>query len=143
MSHHIAVKHAARGVLHHHKDVEEAKGGGDHHTEITRDDRLRMIAYKRLPALGGPAMPLTGVHTLGHVLADGPRRHAQAQLQQELVGNAFLSPGRILPRHTTDKGLQVHRDGRTSGCGFPAPEEPESLPMPVEKGLRVHNGYSL
>ena len=38
MSRHIAVEHAARGVLHHHKHVEQANSGGDHHTEVTRDD---------------------------------------------------------------------------------------------------------
>src|SRR5262245_45131468 len=137
---HIDVEEAARGVLHDHEDIEEAKGGGEHHAEITCDDRLSMIAHKRLPALGGPTMPSTVVHTLGHILADGPRRHTQAQLQQELVGNAFLSPGRILSRHTTDKGLQVRRNGWASACGLPAPEEPESLAMPAEKGGGLHNG---
>src|SRR5215472_17169176 len=31
----IDMEDAARGVLHHHKHVEQAKRGGDHHTEIT------------------------------------------------------------------------------------------------------------
>ena len=85
-------------------------------------------------------MPSTVVHTLGHVLADGPRRHTQAQLEQDLVGNTFLSPGRILSRHTTEKGLQVRRNGWASGCRLAALEEPEPLAMPAEKGLRLHNG---
>ena len=50
MGRHIAVEHAARGVLHHANHVEQAKGGGDHDTKVTRDDRLGMIAHKGLPA---------------------------------------------------------------------------------------------
>ena len=115
----VIVSKIGRGVYGHGivmkwtvvRDIEEAKGGGDHHAEITCDDRLSMMAHKRLPALGGPAMPSTVVHTLGPVLADGPRRHTQTQLEQELVGNTFPSPGRILSRHTTEKGLQVRRNG--------------------------------
>ena len=74
MGRHIAVEHAARGVLHHDKHVEEAKSDGDHHAEVTCDDRLGMITHKGLPALGSRAFPSTRVHALGHVLPDRARR---------------------------------------------------------------------
>ena len=78
---HYLVENTASGVLHHHKHVEQAKSGGDHHAEVTRDDGLGMIAHKGLPVLGGRAFPSTRVHTLWRVLPDRPRRDPQAQLQ--------------------------------------------------------------
>src|SRR5262245_2056162 len=122
MGRHIAVEHAACGVLHHDKHVEETQGGGDHHAEVTCDDRLGMIAHKGLPALGGRTFPSTMVHALGHVLPYRPRRDPQAQLQEEFIGNALLTPRGILTGHTTDERLQVRRERRASRDGLPAPE---------------------
>src|SRR5262245_56246487 len=42
----IDMQEPAGRVFHHDKHVEEAKGRRDHHTEITRHDRLGMIARK-------------------------------------------------------------------------------------------------
>src|ERR687888_307007 len=106
MGRHIAVEHAARGVLHYDKHVEEAKGGSDNDAEVTRDDRLGMIAHKGLPALGSRAFPSTIVHPFGHVLADRPWRDPQAQLQEEFHGNTFLTPRGILTGHTTNQRLE-------------------------------------
>src|SRR5215510_7112481 len=72
MRRHIAVENAARGMLHHDKHVEQAKGRRHDHAEVTSDDCRGMIADKRPPALGGHTWPSTVVHTLGHVLPDGP-----------------------------------------------------------------------
>ena len=47
----IGMENAARGVLHHDQDIEQAKGGCDHDTEIPGDDRLGMVAHKGDPAL--------------------------------------------------------------------------------------------
>jgi hypothetical protein len=79
-------------VFHHHKNIEEPKGDRDHHAKIAGDDGLGMVADKRPPALGVNVLPSTGVHALRHVLPHGPRRHPQAQLEQEFVGNAFFTP---------------------------------------------------
>src|ERR1043166_5687797 len=51
MHHNIGVQHAAGRMFHHDKHVEEAQGGRDDHAEVTRDDRLGMIADKGTPAL--------------------------------------------------------------------------------------------
>jgi len=51
MGRHIDVEDAPRRVFHEHKDVKEAKGRRDYHTEVARDDRLGMIAHKCHPAL--------------------------------------------------------------------------------------------
>ena len=103
MGRHIAVEHAARGVLHYDKHVEQAKGGSNNDAEVTRDDRLGMIAHKGLPALGSRAFPSTIVHAFGHVLPDRPWRDPQAQLQEECISNALLTPRGILTGHTTNQ----------------------------------------
>ena len=45
---HIDMEEAPGRVLHQDKHVEEAKGGRDDHAEVTRDDRLGMIADNAL-----------------------------------------------------------------------------------------------
>jgi len=47
----IGMQNAAGRMFHHDKHVEEAKGGCDDDAEVTRHDRLRMIADKGCPAL--------------------------------------------------------------------------------------------
>jgi hypothetical protein len=47
----IDVKESASHMLNNDKYVEDAAGGGDSHTEITRDDPFGMIADKCRPTL--------------------------------------------------------------------------------------------
>jgi len=72
----IDVEDAPRGVFHHDKHVEQAKGRRDHYTEVTGHDRPRMIAHKGAPALGRGAFASPTLEAFGHVLSDRPRRHA-------------------------------------------------------------------
>src|SRR5919108_4616200 len=137
MGRHIAVENAACGVLHYDKHVEQAKGGSNNDAEVTRDDHLGMIAHKGLPALGSRAFPSTIVHAFGQVLPYRPWRDPQAQLQEEFIGNAFLTPRRILPGHTMDERLQVRRERRASRGGLPPPEQAENPPKAAEKSRRV------
>src|SRR5215475_15032855 len=63
----------------------------------------------------------------------------------QLVGDAFLSPGRVLGGHLSDKSAQVLGDARSANrSGFPAPEETESLAVPTDEGigLDVHQGVA-
>src|SRR5262245_54098828 len=69
----VAVDNTPRRVFHQDKDIEQAKGRGDHHAEVTGDDRLGMIADKRLPALGGGAVASARVEALWHVFPYGAR----------------------------------------------------------------------
>src|SRR5262245_32541438 len=98
-----------------------------------------MVADKRPPALGGNALPSTVVPVLRHVLPYGPRRHPQAQFEQQFIGNALLAPGRVVVSHLADERLEFRRDGGASRCGLPAPEEPEPLLMPAEQGRWLDN----
>src|SRR5262249_21276708 len=63
----IGMQNAAGRMFHHDQDIEEAKGGCDDHTEVTRDDRLGMIADKGAPGLRGHALAWPSVETLRHV----------------------------------------------------------------------------
>src|SRR5262245_8085608 len=63
----------------------------------------------------------------------------------QLVGDAFLSPSRILCGHFLNESTQVLGDARSANRpGFPAPEETESLAVPTEEGigLDVHQGVT-
>ena len=66
---HIDMQDAAGGMFHHDKDIEQAKGGRDHHTEITGDDRLGMVAHKRHPALGRHPFAWSRGLALRHIFA--------------------------------------------------------------------------
>jgi hypothetical protein len=50
------------------KHIEAAKAGCDHHTEIIRHDRLRMVADLDPPALRRGAIMLTTAQRLEHIL---------------------------------------------------------------------------
>ena len=68
----IGMENAARGVLHHDQDIEQAKGGCDHDTEITGDDRPGMVADKGPPALGRATVSPPTIQTRGEILPHGP-----------------------------------------------------------------------
>lgn len=100
-----------------------------------------MIADKGQPAL----FRVRGAHgTVSmEVLADSAWGDPNGQLELQLIGDASLSPGRILCGHLADESAQILGDLRSAnGPGLPAPEEPESLAVPAEEGigLDVHQG---
>ena len=132
MGRHIAVEHTARGMLHHDKHVEQAKGRRDHHAEVTGDDRRGHDCGQTSASVGTVTrVPSPRVYTLGHVFPDSPWRDPQAQLQQEFIGNTLLTPRGVVMRHLADERLQVRRNAGPSRAGFPAPEQAESLAMPA------------
>jgi hypothetical protein len=102
-----------------------------------------MVAYEGQPTL----FRVRRAHrTLSaEVLADGAWGDPNGELQIQLVGDAFLSPGRILCGHFLNESAQVLEDARCANrSGFPAPEETESLAVPTEEGvgLDVHQGVA-
>jgi hypothetical protein len=56
-----------------------------------------------LPALAG-----VSVETLWQILARGLWQYLQAELEQELMGKAFLALRGVLPRHPADQPLEAH-----------------------------------
>jgi hypothetical protein len=52
-------------MFHDYKHIEKAEGCRDHHTEITGDNHLRMVADKRAPALRREVLTSILVQTRG------------------------------------------------------------------------------
>src|SRR5215471_4514013 len=111
----IGVQNAVGRMFHHDKHGEEAKGGRDDHAEVTRDDRLGMIADKGAPAVRCRALAWPPVERLRHVSTPGAGRPPQAQLQQQFIGHALLPPGRVVTSHLADERLQLRRNRWSSG----------------------------
>jgi hypothetical protein len=88
----IEVQQPSGAVVHHYKDVDQAEGRSDGHEEVASDDGLSVIAQER-----GPTLIAAGLSRdrLGHVLANGAGRNTNSELQQQLVGDPFLTPGRF------------------------------------------------
>jgi len=97
---HIAVHNPPGLVFDNDQDVEQPKRRRHDDTKVTGQYGCRMIANK-----GGPALITTGLsaRVFGHVLAYRAGRNLDPQLEQQLIGNALLAPGRIVSRHYADE----------------------------------------
>ena len=73
---------------------------------------LAWLRTKGQPALFRVRRPHWAVSM--EVLADGARRDLNGELQVQLVGDAFLSPGRILCGHLPDESGQILGDLRSA-----------------------------
>ena len=108
--------------------------GGHHHEEVAGHHDLGMVANKGQPVLFRVRRAHRTVSA--EVLADGAGGDLNGQLELQLIGDAFLSPGRILCGHLPDESAQILGDSRSAyRPGFPAPEETESLAVPAEEGI--------
>ena len=68
-----------------------------------------------------------------------------AKLQLQLVGDAFLTPGRVFRGHLSDESPQVFGYSRSANRPrFPAPQQTESFPVPADEpiGFDVHQGVT-
>src|SRR5215813_4370015 len=104
----VEVENLAGSDLHDDENVEGPEGGGDHHEEVAGYHDLGMIADEGQPTL----FRVRRAHrTLSaEVLADGGWGELNGQLQIQLVGDAFLSPSRILCGHFLNESTQVLGD---------------------------------
>jgi len=76
------------------KEVKTLEVGGDDRQEVACHDHVGVVVHKRQPAL------LTATATrwaFRHVLAYGARRDLDTELQQEFIGDAFLTPTDVGP----------------------------------------------
>jgi hypothetical protein len=88
----IEMKESACSDFHDEENVDQLKCRRYHNEEITGNDGIGVIAHKRHPTLlrvGGP------LGRFGHVTPNRPRGNLYADLQQQLISNAFFTPGRI------------------------------------------------
>ena len=92
--------------------------------------RLRVIAHEC-----GPTLIRTAARSIfTQILPYSSRRDAEAQLELELVGDAFLAPSWVIPGDLLDHFLEILRQRRTTlSSRLPAPPSTERGPMPFEE----------
>jgi len=60
------------------------------------------------------------------------------QFRQQLAGNPFLAPYRILPGHSADQLTQLEGNPRSAGSTLPPPEQAPPGAVPSDHRLRLH-----
>ena len=66
-----------------------------------------------------------------------------AELQGQLIGDACLSPGRILPNHLGDQLTKACRNAWPPWSRLPLPEELEPLTVPADQGFWFDDDQSI
>jgi hypothetical protein len=89
----VAVRDPPSSDFHDYKDIEQSKIGCDDHEEVASQNDLSMVPNKDHPTLQSAASARSPI--VRHVPSDSPRRDSDAKFQQQLSGDALLSPGRI------------------------------------------------
>src|SRR5215472_13522269 len=97
MGRYVLVENPSRSNLYDDEDVEGAEDGGDHHEEVAGHHDLGMVTEEGQPALFRVRCARRPL--IAEVLADGAWGDPNAQLELQLVSDAFLSPGGILRGH--------------------------------------------
>jgi hypothetical protein len=139
MSCDVDMEQSAAPVFDDDKYLENAEGCRHGDTKVAGHDRLGMIPNEGRPSLGLHAFVWPPIKTRQHILADGAWRDAEAEFEEQLVGDTLLAPPRLVLRHLVDNRLQLHRNPWPSRTRLPAPEQPESFPMPAQKGVGLYN----
>src|SRR6266852_9702148 len=96
----IGVCYPASSDLHDHKNIEQAKIGGNRHEEVASENGPSMVANKGRPTLRPKTISRSPI--LWHVASDSSRRKPNAKFQEQLGGNTLFTPGRIAPGHLDD-----------------------------------------
>src|ERR1700675_356595 len=89
------------------------------------NDPLGVQAQKGRPA---QVTSRSAPRTPRQILPHGSWRNLNSQFQKKLIGNAFLTPRRILIRHPTDDLLKLERNRRTTRSRH---QPPKQLPTRV------------
>jgi hypothetical protein len=136
---HVPMQDSSRPNFQNDKHVDHPKGSRSNGKEIAGEHRSCVVPHEgRTPRL--PSLSLAR-WSRRHVPSHGPRRDANAELDEELGGNPFLAPRPIRRGDRRDQLLRVHRNRRsTSRTRFPASEQSESPSVPANKRLRLDDG---
>jgi hypothetical protein len=89
MSRDVVVDQSAAAMLNYHKHIQQTKGRGNGNEEIAGNDPMSVQAQESRPAQI-TSRPTS--RTPGKILVHGPWRHPNPDLQQQLIGDAFLAP---------------------------------------------------
>src|ERR1700676_3073652 len=115
MGRYITMDQAPAAVFDQHEHVQRRDRGGYGNEEITSHDSLSMQAQECRPA---HIPPRPTRRSSRQVLPHGSWRHSKSKFQEELIGNAFFTPHRILVRHSADKGLNPLWNRRSAASGL-------------------------
>jgi hypothetical protein len=99
---HIAVENATRANLHHDEYTKDAEASADCDHEVTCQQDSGMIADECLPILRSETR-IARWAVGWPVSSYGSRRDLDAKFQPQLVGNALLTSGRIIPNQLSNK----------------------------------------
>src|SRR4029077_6316416 len=100
----VVMEDSPSAQFHDHEYVKGAKSGRNHNEEVTRHDPLGMVMDEGQPTL----LWIGRAHrAVAQVLLHGTGRYSNPEFQVQLVGDAFLAPGRILGGHLSDQLSKV------------------------------------
>ena len=114
---HIAMNQAPAAVLNHDEHIQQSKRCSHGGEEITGNDPLSVQAQKSRPS----HVSSRPTHrSFRNVLAYRSGRNLNIQLHEQLVGNAFLAPRRILVCHPTNQSLNPAMESMVGRAGTSA-----------------------
>src|SRR5262249_60957828 len=113
-----------------YQTLEQLEADRRHDKQIRGGNARRLVAQEGRPALTRSS------GAFDHVLGDGRLGDLDAKLEQ-LAMDPRRAPQPVGLAHLPNQVLDLSGDRRTahSGSGLPAPEGPETLPMPANPGL--------
>src|ERR1019366_8328567 len=126
-------------MFHDHQHVKKSESGARDDAEVAGDDGLGVILEKGCPTLVAARTTGRCGWRLWQILPDRTRRHAQAELQQQFVCNALLTPRGVLASNPADQMLELRRNPRPASLAFPAPVKSEALAARLDEGPRRHD----
>src|SRR5215469_480321 len=132
MGSHIEMQDSSAPVLDDKQTVQKLKSDRRNGKEIARDDYFTMVVEKRQPALAG--IPTATNCTT--VTCDRPFRDLKAEHEKFTV-DFRCSPGRIVPRETTDQISNLLADPGSAplSAGTPSPISTEASAVPLDHGV--------
>jgi hypothetical protein len=127
----VAMDKTTAAMLDHHEHVQQPKRRGDGDKEIAGNESLGVQAQEGRPAQVA-SRPTS--REPGQILAHCPWRHPNLKLQEQLIGNALLTPQGILVCDPANQGLNLLGNLRSSGSGLQPPEQFPSRCQRIRRG---------
>ena len=105
----VEMQQPARAMVDDDKDIEQPKVCSHRDKEVASDNRLCVVPEKGRAAL---ISAWATRRLLGHVFPDGSWREPDTELDEQLVGDPFFTPHRVLVGHAPYQMAQLVRNWR-------------------------------
>ena len=116
---HIHMLQPSRAVLDNDEHLQCLECDRHGHKKVARQYCPRVVLEKRRPSLIAPRLSRW---SLGHVLSNGPWGYTNPELDQQLIGDTFLTPRSVLNSHSANQSSQFNRNSRSAGSRLESPE---------------------